>query len=210
MYDFSWAKTSLKKDRLLKVFHEKLQAKRVCGNVQIDSEYSRCFIDRKEWETSPIHCYYKLLLLSVDTLVQGLQSGYSNWSKEANSSDIWSLLHVYMQVTSVGIADQSQDAVDVARNITPHSVRENALMTQTDLRPKRNKMYLSQPIRRSLFHHRYFRLRNRDWKRVHIRTLARTVLVGLLLSNLTTPTRNRTLMALICQVGSFGKRFSLL
>ena len=58
--------------------------------------------------------------------------------------------------------------------------------------------------------HRYFRLCNRDWKRVHICTLARTVLDGLLLSNLTTPTRNRTLMAIDLPSWQFWKAFFLL
>ena len=66
--------------------------------------------------------------------------------------DLVAVAYVYMLVTSVGIANQSQDAVNAARNITPRSVWENALMTQTDLRPKGGKLYLSQPIRRSSFH----------------------------------------------------------
>ena len=57
------------------------------------------------------------------------------------------------------------------------------------------------------FDHRHFRLRTRDWKRVHFYTLARTVLDGLLLSNLTTPTRNRTLMAIDLPSWQFWKAF---
>ena len=121
----------------------------MCGCEPTDFKYNRCFIDRKEREISPAHLelVQAVAIFSRHTCPRTAEWLLKNkvrrqilWRSGCCISTHWS--------HQSGVAVTS---VDVVKDITPQSVQENAQMTQTNLRPKRNKMYMSQPIRKNPF-----------------------------------------------------------